>query len=272
MDNQTITRPEKRIRRSKNLGTKFDPFLIRLPKDFLMIGKYPCAWYRLEADLDMSSVTLIMASKLRFGGTFDGNGKSICNLKIRDVNSISVGLFGTIEAGATIKNLKIKNVSVIGAGCVGVIAGENSGNIINCELSGVLVQGFFEVGGLVGTNTCRAKIQGCVADGAVLGNVNVGGIVGNNLVGARVIRCFSDGKLCGIENVGGVAGQNHGEIAFSRSDSRMKSQKVAGKLVGLNWGKVRLEGDRFLQKHCDKVLIFTELIGRNCVVFGGSPN
>ncbi|GHU85507.1 hypothetical protein FACS1894198_3500 [Clostridia bacterium] len=237
-----------------------------------MIGKYPCAWYRLEEDLDMSSVTLIMTSKIRFGGTFDGNGKCICNLKIRDVNSVSVGLFGTIETGATIKNLKIKNVSVIGASCVGVIAGENNGNIINCELSGVLVQGFFDVGGLVGSSACQAKIRGCVVDGTVLGNVNVGGIVGNNLVGAKITKCFSGGKLCGLENVGGIAGQNHGEIVFSCSDAKMKSQKVAGKLVGLNWGKVRLERDKFLQKHCDEVLIFTELIGRNWVVFGGSSN
>jgi hypothetical protein len=256
-----------RNKRPETIGTKLAPFLIRSPEDFLMISRYPCAWYRLEEDLDMSSVALIRGSKIRFGGTFDGNGKCICNLKIRDANSISVGLFGTVEAGAIVKNLKVKNVSVVGAGRVGVIAGENNGDIVNCELSDVLVQGFFDVGGLVGANRCRAKVQGCVVDGTVLGNANVGGIVGSNLVGAKIIRCSSDGKLCGVENVGGVAGQNHGEVAFSRSNSEMKSQKIAGRLIGLNWGKVKLEGDKFLQKHCDKVLIFTEFIGRNLRAF-----
>ncbi|MDR2817496.1 MAG: hypothetical protein LBB04_02130 [Oscillospiraceae bacterium] len=272
MDMQTRTREQRgsRNKRVGTKGTKSAPFLIRLPEDFLMISRYPCAWYRLEEDLDMSPIALVMGSKARFGGTFDGNGKCIYNLKIRDANSVSVGLFGTIEVGATVRNLKVKNVSVIGAGCVGVIAGENNGEIVNCELSDVLVQGFFDVGGLVGSNRCWAKIQGCAVDGAVLGNANVGGIVGNNLVGAKIIKCFSDGKLCGLENVGGVAGQNHGEIASSSSNSKMKSQKIAGKLVGLNWGKVKLEGDKFLQKHYDKVLIFSEFIGRNLRVFGRS--
>ncbi|MDR1354251.1 MAG: hypothetical protein LBJ38_01805 [Oscillospiraceae bacterium] len=256
----------------KNKGCrKKDPraaraILIHSVADFLKISKYPYAYYELATDLDMEGLPMISLSRVKFRGILDGNGKTIKNLKIRDHHAIRSGLFGLIEAGATIKNLHLNDISVTGMGSVGVIAGENKGNIVGCTVSDALVQGYYTVGVIAGSNSRGGQIKNCVATGTALGNIDIGGIVGNNLVNARITNCIYGGKLCGIENVGGISGQNHGEIAFCHSQSEIKSQKIAGKLVGLNRGNVKLNGSGCLQQHYNKVLIFSELVGRNWVV------
>jgi hypothetical protein len=105
-------------------------------------------------------------------------------------------------------------------------------------------------------------VKACTAGGTILGNVDIGGIVGNNLYGAYVGECFSNVNLCAIENIGGVVGQNHGEIARSSSEPRIKGRRTAGKLIGLNSGKLKINNAAF-QQYCDHILIFSEFIGKN---------
>lgn len=84
--------------------------------------------YRLTQDIDLSGIpswTPIGAVDIKdfnnrkpFKGTFDGNGKTISNLKIDAPIKDDQGLFGYAE-GATIQNLTLTNCDVIGNDYVG---------------------------------------------------------------------------------------------------------------------------------------------------------
>ena len=85
-----------------------------------------------------------------FTATFEGNSHTISNLYISRASQ-SVGLFGSMGAGA-----KVRNVGVVG------------GSVTTSSASG-------RAGGLVGRN--KGTITGCYATGAATGN-QAGGLVG----------------------------------------------------------------------------------------------
>ena len=58
-----------------------------------------------------------------FGGTFDGNGKTISGLYIKS-EADGQGLFGVIQGGAVIKNFALVNSYIEAPGCVGGIVGQ----------------------------------------------------------------------------------------------------------------------------------------------------
>ena len=78
-----------------------------------------------------------------FRGVFDGNNKTINNLKITTTNAgknYAAGLFGFIDAGsAEIKNLTIDGATVNGHHWTGVINGYLTGNITNCTVKNATV-------------------------------------------------------------------------------------------------------------------------------------
>ena len=78
-----------------------------------------------------------------FRGVFDGNDKTINNLKITTTNAgknYAAGLFGFIDAGsAEIKNLTIDGATVNGHHWTGVINGYLTGNITNCTVKNATV-------------------------------------------------------------------------------------------------------------------------------------
>lgn len=111
-----------------------------------------------------------------FEGTMDGDGHTISGLYINKGNADGQGLFG-VNSGA-IKNLRAE----------GSITGHDS------------------VGGLVGTNTSKGVITGCVTDVTVTGNDHVGGIAGKNE--GSIENCTANGTVSGNDYVGGIAGNN----------------------------------------------------------------
>lgn len=78
-----------------------------------------------------------------FKGVFDGNNKTINNLKITTTNAgknYAAGLFGFIDAGAAeIKNLTIDGATVNGHHWTGVINGYLTGKITNCTVKNATV-------------------------------------------------------------------------------------------------------------------------------------
>ena len=137
-----------------------DAYLICSAEDLCNLSEYVNAGndcdekiFKLANDIDLRGVenfTPIGTEKNLFAGTFDGDGKTISNLKI--VGEVFVGLVGS--NGGTIENCTV-NVNITGKKWVGGLVGNNdNGTIENCTASGN-VCGSKLVGGLVEYNDDR---------------------------------------------------------------------------------------------------------------------
>jgi len=98
----------------------------------------------LGDDINLNNMewTPIGANGAIFKGTFDGNGKTVSNLKITGNNS-SVGLFGNTHNGE-IKNLTVENANVSGRLNVAAVAG----NPYTTKYNNITVKGHVEINGL----------------------------------------------------------------------------------------------------------------------------
>ena len=101
----------------------------------------------LNADIDLKGklwTSIGQTGAGQFAGTFNGNGHTISNIVINNIDAsgnCATGLFGWLNS-ATIQNLKVEGANVTGHHNVGVIAGylETSGCIIeNCYVSNATV-------------------------------------------------------------------------------------------------------------------------------------
>lgn len=147
-----------------------------------------------------------------FLGDFDGNGRSISNLKVNLSNDY-IGLFG-INLGA-VRNIGVVNVNLNGLNQVGGLVGANGGTITNAYVTGT-VKGADSVGGLVGRNNNQndsGSISNAYNTANVVGVSYVGGLVGDN--SGLIANAFSTGNVSGISNVGGLVGSNYRSIANS---------------------------------------------------------
>lgn len=176
-----------------------------------------------------------------FFGVFKGQGHSIDLLSVTSKGS-NMGLFRYICPGAMVENLTVSGVVKTGgsASGLGFIAGQNSGKIISCKVSGV-VQGKEDVGGVVGINSPEGSVVNCKSTATVSGTHRSGGICGSN--SGLLEGCVNDGKvnptvssveeknlalditgittepsatveLADVADSGGVAGFNDGAIRY----------------------------------------------------------
>ena len=104
------------------------------------IGKnYAGQTVTLMQDLDLSEVDnfqpIGLSSVLSFKGCFDGNHKTISNLKINATQQ-NVGLFGYLGRNSNVKDLTLDNCTITSTQSrVGGIAGYTDGNISGCTVS-----------------------------------------------------------------------------------------------------------------------------------------
>ena len=127
-----------------------------------------------------------------FAGTFDGNGKTILNLKITGTED--VGFFGVLYG--TVKNLNLDGVTITGNKNLGAIVGYGKGGsvegctVTNAEITAIpnAYESSFDngddVGGIVGFcyngNDGDFDVSGCtVSDSTLTAFRDVGGIVGS---------------------------------------------------------------------------------------------
>ena len=172
----------------------------------------------LGADIDLAGEenfgTIGIDEDLSFRGTFDGNGKTISNLKITSTEN-NVGLFGYI-AGATIRNFTLENADVTGEKCTAAVVGNaNSGTIENVTVQGVVnVSGTDSVGAVAGQGyVILTHITVDVSnDSFVKGTERyVGGVMGNCFPGEKTMSDITSdinviGESFDIVAVGGIFG------------------------------------------------------------------
>lgn len=213
-------------------GTKESPYVIYTKDQFVSIAKaingllnkfvgktdFEGVYFKLGADIDLNGEAIdpIGNEKTHFKGEFDGNGYTIENIKINDVNDGYTGLFAYNDG--VIKNLRIANIQIDvakhGSVGIGLVVGNNSGTIKNVTVVGGVVKAvskswkdvlnaYFDIGGIVGYNEgeisrvnaeveINAEVKGLKVVGITIGGrksyINVGAVVGY-LKGGQVSRC-----------------------------------------------------------------------------------
>jgi len=106
---------------------------------------------------------------------------------------------------------------------VGGLAGENSGTITNCCVTGS-VRGHWEVGGLVGHNDDDSVVTHCYSAGGVVGDNDVGGLAGYNDGGADILASFWDTQATNQANGVGFDERTGTVEVFGRITARMIQQ------------------------------------------------
>ncbi|MDD4354048.1 MAG: GLUG motif-containing protein [Candidatus Nanoarchaeia archaeon] len=235
-------------------GTKENPYQIKSAQDLINLSIDSDLWddYFIvlnDIQLDKNILFIPIAKNSSFSGDFNGNGKIIDGLCV-NISDGEAGLFSHIN-GASVYDLGVTNVNVVGFDHVGGLVGtitksgiirnvyttgtvKNNGNLYSGGLVGanfggeiidsystVTVEGYNEVGGLVGQN--KGIITTSYSTGNVIGNDTVGGLVGLNHEGT-IKSSYSTGTIItNSQNVSELVGNNrNGEIIDSYSTSVIK--------------------------------------------------
>ena len=188
----------------------------------------------------------------QFTAIFDGNGKTVANLFIKDTGANSAGLFGVVGPGGRIERLSVSDVNVTGNDFVGGLVGLNNGGAINAAYATGSVtgppagsatrsadEGVYAVGGLVGRNNHPGVISASYAIGSVTGSYySIGGLVGHN--GGTIKASYATGSVTGGSAVGSLVGWNYprGTISASYATGSVTGGSAVGSLVGHSDGAI----------------------------------
>ena len=240
-------------------GTEADPYLIASKDNLIWVSwassslntavspavtraKALAASYKQTADIDLEgcdwTLVGINDGSAEFSGQFDGNNKTIGNLKV-DRTSDYGGMFGLTSTSAVIKNVRLKDVDVTARSAVGGLVGFNDGTIENSSVDGSKVAGIpgtsgsgNQVGGLVGAN--RGNIKNSHASVAVTGpNIEIGGLVGSNGGTGTIKDSYATGTVGGVGVLGGLVGFSSGTIEDSYATGVVNGTGTGSKIGGL---------------------------------------
>lgn len=232
------------------LGPAGQPYLISTAAQLNAIGAEPGDWdkcFKLTANIDLRDLGSTPFRRIgtlhggSFVGVFDGNYKTISNLRIYSEDESYLAMFGIVDgAEARIVNVTLLDPNVAGDGgryvaaLVGLIT---DGMIANCHVRGGTVRGTSLVGGLIAGRVRGAAVTDCTAAGMVRGSSRVGGLIGGNLLG-DVVRCQAAGAVWGDASswsIGGLIGENEsGTVTACRACSTVEGNDSVGGLIGKN--------------------------------------
>lgn len=170
----------------------------------------------LDNDIDMASVsnfTPISATEANaFGGTFDGQGYQIQNLKISNTSVDRLGLFGSVTGGI-IKNLGVSSATVAGKQQTGILVGQaNNMTVKNCWSSGSVSGNGSFIGGLVG-NMNSSTVTGSYSTANVSGSaMGKGGLIGQVGFNGNVSNCYAVSSVTGGSLNGILIGSSSGGV------------------------------------------------------------
>jgi hypothetical protein len=229
-------------------GDPNDPYLIFDANDMQAIGADSSYWdshFKLISDIDLSCFTgrqfnIIGDMTTPFTGVFDGENHTIYNFTYSGTNQGPVGMFGFVDSPtAQIKDLVLidPNIMALPPGSTGSLVGVfNQGAIINCGAENVKVEGYQNVGGLIGTS--KGSVIRCYVDGEILGSYQVGGFVAWN--SGNILQCQASVAVTGGSYTGGLVGINSRDVSISESFSRgiVSGYEKVGGFVGYNKGYI----------------------------------
>ena len=186
----------------------------------------------------------------QYGGTFDGNGKTITNLYI-NASQNNVGLFGSTYKG-TIKNLTFEYANVTNTGVfTGILVGyPDASNLRNIKISNTCqIKGGKETGGIAGEFDGNA--YNCVNYATVQGNNRVGGLFGYcSVENSSITTCANYGNVTATStDAGGLVGYfisgtiqdcaNYGDVKGTERVAGMAGYVSKGKIQNVfNYGNI----------------------------------
>ncbi len=205
-------------------GTPESPYQISVANDIYLLSHSPSTWsnnFILTNDLDLTSFAFQPIANMtnKFNGVFDGNGRTINGLIISGTTYANPGFFGAMGENAVVKNLTLTNanVSVTYTSWLnaGIVAGYNSGSIINCNINGKInasastayagaAAGYNHITGYIADCTVSASVSTSYCGGGIAG-YNAGDIAGSTMTG-NVIAGTSAGATGAYAYSGGIAG------------------------------------------------------------------
>ena len=236
-------------------GESNEPYLISTADELNGIGYNPRlmdAHFRLINDIDLEGIDffIIGSGIFPFTGVFDGNSHTISNFNHTIKYADIVGLFRYVKGPmAEIRDLGLIDPNINRAiGDVGSLVGYfGDGTISNCYADGGSVNGYYSVGGLMGT--INGSITNCHSSTTVSGMDSIGGLVGS-VVGLRglfrdkagmneyigtISNCYSTGSVSGDRTIGGLVGNNYfGHMKNCYTTAIVDGNMYVGGLVGLN--------------------------------------
>ena len=165
----------------------------------------------LDKDIDMivksRDFEPIGTMENKYGGTFDGQGHVIRNLKINMPEENYVGLFGVVDDGATIRDLVLdSSCSIKGEAFVGLIGGSyNNGTVVMSCLGneGTVSSVNQNAGGIMGCNMNSSSyfiFENCYATGTITGGYESAALTGWLGNAATVTNCWSLADVSGTES------------------------------------------------------------------------
>lgn len=187
-------------------GSLMYPFTIKNEIELAKIGtdeKYTLdSSYILINDLDMSSYEnwqpIGISLSKPFTGSFDGNFKSISNVKI--TSATNAGLFGAIDSSAVVSNLILNNAEYNGPfDNAGSIAGQSKGIIRLCKVNNFKL-----------TNTKENSNNGGVV-GYMINNSTDNNFVAFGYVDLTTVQVTANTN----GNFGGIAGYMAGSVVMN---------------------------------------------------------
>lgn len=242
--------------------TAIEPQLDEANNVYLIYNGYELAWFRDEVNKSNSNYGL--SAKLMdnidldghdwkaiatfnsyngngYTGTFDGNNKTISNLKpVANEAGKGAGLFGCVAANGIVKNLTVSGTLSAVQYCGGIAACLNAGKIENCvnQLNISTPTGAaptLYAGGVAGYTHGAAVITGCRNEGTINGGGSnyVGGIAGSTHADSSVTNCENSAAVSGAGRIGGIAGQNGAALTACYNCGNVTGTKnIVGGIAG----------------------------------------
>lgn len=256
-------------------GTQASPFLIKNANDFVFFwtaannGKITSStqYWRLEANIDLDNKAWTYVDKnCTFKGKFDGNGKTIKNMKLAPpTKNLNYGLFCVVEGQAAdnraeVKNLTIDNATIAPSAeldattTVGFAVGKSNkyADIINVTVTNSTItyskniKGNQYVGGIVGQTNTDTKVQNCsvttlgITTSGTTTNAYFGGLIGYINSQTAVTNCSTSdvtityNAIANASRISGLVGFAQGTSETAKTT--IKDCSVSGTNINLKAG------------------------------------
>ncbi len=203
-------------------GTEHKPYEIATVEDLALLQRYPTAFFRLIADVEVGEIAPMFDAQSAFAGSIDGDGHALTDIKLVAAGAAN-GLFGCLY-GATIRRLRLQFASV--AFDTRFVAGVLAGQAVMSTFEDITLSATASYTGSFGTvgNSEACLYTGCVFAvryTSLDATATLGGIVANSkrdsFETSVVLGSLAGGIYMGA--VAGVSTDSAVNATVGRSDS-----------------------------------------------------
>ena len=235
-------------------GTQADPYLICRHQTldslamFVNSGiEFEGKYFKVVTDLDLSSYSSwrVIGDNVAnpFKGRFDGNKKTISNLKITGTTQYR-GLFGAVVGSGSAANQRaeIHDLTVRGSvsggsytgGIVGYADFTNFKNLHN--YASVSTTSYSDHGGIAGRAYTYCEFDSCYNHAKIEGASYTGGIVGYHYSYGKITNCENDTLINSTSGyIGGIAGYYYSSNSSLTSTYEIRNCRNRGEVKGTNY-------------------------------------